>query len=41
MRAGNDRVSLAPIIAEFDERGRIIERLDDGADLSANESVFG
>ena len=40
LRAGNDRVSLSSIVAEFDERGRVVERLDDRADLSANEPVL-
>jgi hypothetical protein len=41
LRAGNDRVGLSPVVAEFDERGFFVERLDDCANLCANEPLAG
>jgi len=37
----DDGVSASPIVAEFDERGRLVEPLNDRPDLSADEPLFG
>ena len=40
VRAGNDRVGLSTIVAEFNKRSGVVERFHDCSDLSTNEPVL-
>src|SRR5208283_3653411 len=41
VRAGNDSEGLTRVVAELDERGRLVEPFHNRADLPSHESLFG